>query len=107
MIFIKTFQLQPLRISTGWKVKYNVFSEYDVEKDGEEYAEELCEDLLQLEKKNLLIDLGWYPEGDMQGSYQLYLVDKIQKNPFASPLKLFTSRSKTEIIEKIEKWTAE
>lgn len=105
MISIKTFELQPLRIPAGWNVKYNVLSEYDPDKDGVEYSYELCEDLLQLENKNLLIDLGWYPHGDIKGSYKLYLVDTTKDSPFESPLELFNSKSKQEIINRIEYWT--
>ena len=95
------FELQPLRITTG----YNTFSEYDPDKDGGEYFYELCEDLLQLENKNLLIDLGWYPYGDINGSYTLYLVDTTNERPFEYPLELFSSKSKQEIINKLEYWT--
>ncbi len=102
---IKYFELQPLRISTGWTVAYNMFSEYDPEKDGAEYACELCEDLLQLKNQNLLIDLGWYPQGDIEGSYTLCLVDAAKDSPFASPLEVFRTKSKQEVVYKIEYWT--
>ena len=102
---IKSFELQPLRISTGWKVAYNMFSEYDPDTDGSEYAYELCEDLLQLSNNNLLLDLGWYPQGDITGSYKLYLVDKTKESPFESPLEAFVSKSKQEVIKRIEYWT--
>lgn len=82
-----------------------MFSEYDLDKDGVEYSAELWEDLLQLENKNLLIDLGWYPHGDIKGSYKLYLVDTTKDSPFESPLELFSSKSKQEIIYMIEYWT--
>ena len=101
----RTFELQPLRIPAEWAVVYNAFSEYDAEKDGAEYAYELCEDLLQLKNKNLLIDLGWYPEGDIEGSYKLYLVDVTKHSPFGSPLEVFGARSKKEVINRIEYWT--
>ncbi|MDE6775862.1 MAG: hypothetical protein K2J37_06185 [Ruminococcus sp.] len=105
MVSIKIFGLQPLRIATGWNVKYNMFSEYDLDKDGAEYSDELYEDLLQLENKNLLIDLGWYPHGDIKGSYKLYLVDKTNDSPFELPVEIFSSKSKQEIINRIEHWT--
>ena len=105
VIYIKTFELQPLRIHSDWTIKYNTFSEYDPEKDPPEYAAELCEDLLQLENNNLLIDLGWYPEFDISGSYTLRLVDITKENPFDFPLEQFKSKSKNEIICRIEHWT--
>ena len=55
MIAIKHFELQPLRIPAGWFVCYNMFSEYDPDTDSEEYCFELCEDMLQLKNRNLLI----------------------------------------------------
>ena len=102
---IKSFELQPLRISTGWKVAYNMFWEYDPDTDGTDYAHELCEDLLQLSNNNLLLDLGWYPHGDIEGSYKLYLVDVTKESPFESPLEVFVSKSKQEVIKRIEYWT--
>ncbi len=105
MITIKTFELQPLRISAGWFVSYNMFSEYDPDIDGENYSYELCEDMLQLKNNNLLIDLGWYPHGDIKGNYKLYLVDTTKDFPFETPLEFFCSKSKKEIIYMIEYWT--
>ena len=105
MITIKTFELQPLRIPAGWFVSYNMFSEYDPDTDGEEYCFELCEDMLQLKNENLLIDLGWYPEGDIKGYYKLFLVDTTKEFPFETPLQVFSSNSKKEIIKMIEYWT--
>lgn len=105
MITIKIFELQPLRIPAGWFVSYNMFSEYDPDTDSEEYCFELCEDMLQLKNKNLLIDLGWYPEGDINGNYKLFLVDTTIEFPFETPLQVFSSGSKKEIIQMIEHWT--
>ena len=102
----KQFKLQPLRIPAGWTVKYNNFSEYDPQKDGAEYVFELVEDLLQLEHENLLIDLGWYPDMDINGKYQLCLVDMTEERPFDTPLDIFESNSKQLILEKLEYWTS-
>ena len=102
---IKNFELQPLRIPAGWYIKYNMFSEYDPDTDGREYSYELCEDLLQLEHEYLMIDLGWYPQSDINGSYKLYLVDTSKAAPFYHPLEVFSSRLKKEIIYMIEYWT--
>ncbi|HAJ98222.1 MAG TPA: hypothetical protein DCO72_10865 [Ruminococcus sp.] len=105
-ILWKQFKLQPLRIPAGWTVKYNHFSEYDPQKDGAEYVFELVEDLLQLEYQNLLIDLGWYPDMDINGKYQLFLVDMTEERPFDTPLDVFESDSKQLILEKLEYWTS-
>ena len=37
---MRYFELQPLRIPSGWTVKYNNFSEYDLQTHGAEYAYE-------------------------------------------------------------------
>ena len=60
---------------------------------------------MQLENNELLIDLGWYPHGDLEGSYKLYMVNITFEAPFQHPLEVFSSRSKTEILEKLEYWT--
>lgn len=98
------FELQPLRIPSGWTVQYNNFSEYDLEQHGEKYRFELVEDLLQLKNHNLLVDLGWYPSMDSAGEYILYLVDTKKDRPFEPPIEEFHSRAKAEIIAKLEYW---
>lgn len=102
---MKQFELQPLRLSSGWTVKYNDFSEYDFNEDGQEYLYELKEDLLQLENQNLIIDLGWYPSMDITGRYILYLIDKNADKPFDDPIDVIESRSKQDILSKLEYWT--
>lgn len=104
---MKPFPLQPLRIPAGWQVLHNTFSEYDPAVDSLEYADELCEDLLQVQNHNLLIDLGWYPEGKTDGSYMLCLVDVSSECPFDSPLTICRSQSKQEIVERIECWMSD
>ena len=54
---MKYFELSPIRITSGWTVKYNNFTEYDPEQDGAQYCYELNEDLILLENQNLIIDL--------------------------------------------------
>ena len=97
------FALQPLRISDGWEVCFNQFSEYDPSVDGESHTEELTQDLLQLrnEKAGLMIDLGWYPEMDINGRYCMYLLRPDFRRP---PLKGLETKSRQEIIETLEKW---
>lgn len=104
---MKYFELQPLRIPSGWTVKYNNFSEYDLQTHGTEYAYELNEDLLQLEYCNVLIDLGWYPSMDINGRYVMYFVNTNNKNYFDNPIDVFESKSKKEIILKLEYWISE
>ena len=97
------YELQPLRIQAGWKIEYNNFTEYDVGIHGSNDLFELNEDLLRLhnEKANLIIDLGWYPNHDINGKYLLLLVKDYN---WDCPLEQMTTISKNEIIVCIEKW---
>jgi len=98
------YPLQPLRLQTGWAVMYNDFTEYDMEKHGEGGLSELHEDLLQLwnERASLTLDLGWYPDGDPEGRYVLLLV---RGDRWDQPLARFMTRSKTEMVARVERWT--
>ena len=98
-----TYELQPLRIQTGWAVRWNDFTEYDITVHRPEDTFELHEDLLQLfhEKTGLTIDLGWYPSYDPEGHYLLLLV---RDCGWDRPLEAVKTRSKAEIITHIEKW---
>ena len=71
-------QHQSLRIPSGWLVAQNHF--YDVTpssvcSDGR-LDFPFVQDILQLRNRNLRmpLDLGWYPDGDPNGSYRLVLV---------------------------------
>lgn len=98
------YKLQPLRIVSGWTVKYNNFSEYDPETDSQEDCLELCEDLLQLENNNLLVDLGWYGSFE-NGQYKMYMVDTTRENFWNEPLEYLETRSKKEVLYYLEYWT--
>lgn len=51
-------------------MSYNTFSEID---PAESVTQYLCEDLFQAkcERTNVLVDLGWYPDGDPTGHFVL------------------------------------
>jgi hypothetical protein len=69
-------RLVPLRVPSGWTVVFNAFSEIDDPRsltDAERQAH-LAQDLLQLRAGDLILDLGWTPEGDAAGRYRLELV---------------------------------
>lgn len=74
--------LQPLRIPTGWTVTYNN-GLYEIDPPGDEVPEHerwvvFKEDMVQMrnEHRNRLLDLGWYPEGDMKtGQYGLVVYE--------------------------------
>lgn len=73
---MKAPPLQPLRIPGNWLVSYNTFHELDPSDATKMY---LCEDLFQATcaRTNVLVDLGWYPDGEPTGNYvvQAYLGD--------------------------------
>ncbi len=67
--------LQPLRVPAGWLVQYNN-GLYEVDPSPEQVAEVdrwwlFKEDMLQMQhqSRNRLLDLGWYPEGDLEGGH--------------------------------------
>ena len=109
-------RLQPLRIPVGWTVGLNKFEDIDPETlpaDDEAWLSSFTEDILQiysklgrrrndeLEKQELIIDLGWYPEGDPDGEFTLRA---IMDRDWYEPLLEFSSRSKDEIVKTLEKW---
>ena len=109
--------LQPLRIPSGWTVVFNNFEDIDPEavsrSDEDTWLFTFNEDILyirseasqkqnkQLEQQTLGIDLGWYPDGDPDGSVTLYA---ILNNDWVNPLLEFSSRSKDDIVHTLEKW---
>ncbi|GGI11621.1 hypothetical protein [Gottfriedia solisilvae] len=96
-------KLQPLRIPSGWEVTYNTFLEIDPSniKQDEEWFMIFTESLFQAiyKSRNILIDLGWYPEGDPNGNFGIELIKNYE---WEKPLESINSKDKDEIIEKLE-----
>lgn len=117
MIDMKERKLQSLRIPGGWTVVFNEFANIDPmeisDEDEDKWLFYLSEDLLYLSaqstrKQNkqtqiqtLGIDLGWYPEGDPNGSFKLQAI--LDEN-WENPLLEFSSRNKDKIVETLEQW---
>jgi hypothetical protein len=96
-------KLQPLRILGGWTVEFNNF--YECEPDNcYDFDTYFVEDLLQFtnNKFNLVLDLGWYPNSDKNGTYKLFLIKNYN---WENPLEYFESRDTKAIVDKIEYWT--
>ncbi|MEK8129436.1 hypothetical protein WMW72_16130 [Paenibacillus filicis] len=97
------FKLLPLRIPSSWEISYNSLVELDPShlKDEEEKWRNFTEDLLQIKhiKYNILLDVGWYPESDPNGSYGLEL---IKNHDWRNPLVSFDTKNRDELVEKIE-----
>ena len=79
---LSNLRLQPLRITEGWTVYYNN-ALWEIDPDPECISEDeswwiFKEDMLCLthDRRNRLLDLGWYPEGDLvKGNYGLVLYE--------------------------------
>lgn len=109
-------QLQPLRIPSGWTIMFNKLEDLDVETLSEEdtaWLTVFVEDIMYLYKKNkrkrkkqieeqtISIDLGWYPDGDVNGSFRLIA---LLNHNWEEPLLEFSSRNKDEIVQTLEHW---
>lgn len=99
--------LQPLRIPAGWLVQYNN-AFYEIEPDVNTVSATDCwwifkEDMLQLAhaRHYRLLDLGWYPEGDLvNGCYRAV----VHEGDFHGPeLHSFESRDRHALVAEIER----
>ena len=110
LVKLEDIQLQPLRISTGWNVVWNQF--FDIYPNpkikvrglpNDDVLELFNQDLLQLknEKRKLLLDLGWIPEADPEGTYELTLV---HSEDWDNPVATYKSKDKDNIVEQINLW---
>jgi hypothetical protein len=115
-------ELMPLRIPNHWAVTHNQF--YDVDpiidenSDSEYYknCDYFTQDLLQIvkttihdghpaiDKDALFIDLGHYPDGAIDGEYQIELVESIKGQRDWENSKKFRSKDRFEIVAKMEQW---
>ena len=98
----------------GWTVSYNKLSILDPEAlpEGDRRWLDFTEDILQLsahrrrrrnrrqEEQTLVLDLGWYPDSDPAGCFRLAAVLDGDEDP----LLVFSSRSRAEIVERLERW---
>lgn len=97
--------LQPLRIPACWKVGLNKFSTKDPEQMNEmDYLDRMHYfnvSLLQMsmEQANLVLDLGWYPEAELDGQYGLVLLKDCD---WENPLVSYETRNREEVVHKIE-----
>lgn len=105
---IKDISLQSLIVTKGWKISYNSF--YDLEPAGNLIIKGAINDngwtlfdstLLQASndlRSNITLDLGWSPPTEPDGMFKLQLIkDYDWQNPLAS----FNTRSKDEVVAKI------
>lgn len=101
------FPLQPLRIPMGWHVDYNN-GLYEIDPLPELVPEAdrwwvFKEDMLQLThpRSNRLLDLGWYPEGDLAGGH--YGLVAYEGDFRGRLLHEFRSRDRLALVAEIER----
>lgn len=98
-----TAPLQPLRVAPGWRIDYNEFREADLDTDSDPTAWQMRkEDMFHAtqEKRGRILDLGWYPEQELDGCYRLVVL----VGDFQAPLlHTFESRNRPSIVAEIER----
>ena len=101
---------QPLQITTGWTVTYNEFKNIEpysnIKVEGlpdDDVWELFLQDLLLLEHKfcGITLDLGWTPEANPEGSFELTI---IKDGDWDRPLFHYESKNKDDIVEKTNYW---
>lgn len=106
------YPLQPIRVPAGWLVEYNKFCELDPspprgERDFWLFKLYFTQDLLQASNKRRgrLLDLGWYPDGDMAaGAFHVV----VHVNDFHGELlHSFRSRDRLAVVAEIERLFSE
>lgn len=97
---ISQVALQPLRVPTGWTVTWGGLQEVDPTAGMEDH---FGQDLLQMrhERSNRLLDVGWYPAGDViTGCYGLVVYEGDFKG---RKLLEFHTRDRQELVREIER----
>lgn len=112
-------RLKPFRPAPNWKIMWNKLEDIEpdnVAPDDKAWLFTFVEDMTYLVtehtyrqnhqtiKHTFAIDLGWYPEGDINGNYYLIAVlDDDWQNPICE----LKTRSTQEVIDTIELWMFE
>jgi hypothetical protein len=106
--------LQPLRIPTGWTMAWNDFVELNPDPSAAPESDHWLyfhQDLLLLknEQRSLLIDVGWYPDGNPTGKFRAVLLQhyediEMMRRSWDTPIKSAVSPSRQEIVAIIEQW---
>lgn len=105
--------LQALRIEAGWLVEYNQLYEADPIEGNEDYFEGSSLLMVKNTARLKLIDVQWRPERDLNGSYQVQVLNfqenfNSHKNAFdidpnwEEPYLYFTTKSRLELVSKLE-----
>jgi predicted butyrate kinase (DUF1464 family) len=107
-------KLQPLRITAGWKVEWNLFYEVDISEETLTYLD--SSSLLHLENHQLMraINLDFRPENDVNGYFYLRVINLTTvENPKTKKIDFrgdwenlyfeFKSKKRKEVVEQIER----
>ncbi|MGK9268220.1 hypothetical protein KXR56_16350 [Bacillus inaquosorum] len=94
-----------LRIPAGWTVDYITLKDTDpktLEASDDAWLFDFNQDLLQIshKTKNLLLDVGWYPEGDPTGSYGIEL---IKNEDWENPLEDIMCTELEELLKLLDR----
>lgn len=108
----KDFERITLTVSCDWEILYNKLTVFDP--DAHELTEEefdfytlglFTQNMVQIESKSKasLIDIGWYPDSETDGSYLLQMLPiKDGECDWLHPVTEFKTRSLQQLIVKIE-----
>ncbi|ADP34120.1 hypothetical protein [Bacillus atrophaeus] len=95
-----------LRIPAGWTVDYITIKDTDpkaLEASDDAWLFDFSQDLLQIshkpKTKNLLLDVGWYPDGDPTGSYGIEL---IKNEDWENPVEDIKCTELKELIKQLD-----
>ncbi|MEG7334782.1 hypothetical protein [Bacillus sp. 0102A] len=93
-----------LKIPAGWTVDYITLKDTDpktLEANDDAWLFDFNQDLLQIshKTKNLLLDVGWYPEGDPTGSYGIEL---IKNGDWENPVEDIMCTELKELIKQLD-----
>lgn len=104
---LPNLKLQPLRIPAGWLVSYNN-GLYEIDPDPAIVPESdrwwiFKEGMLQMrhDATNRLLDLGWYPEGDLAGGGYLLVIHECDFR--GQELHRFTAQDRSAMVIEIER----
>lgn len=112
-------RLKPLRIASNWKVMWNKLEDIEpdyTDPDHDAWLFIFLEDIVYIIteytykkdkktiKRTLAIDLGWYPDGDIKGSYRLVA---ILDDHWNKPILELKTRSTQEVVDTMELWMFE
>ena len=110
---MEKINLQPLRITAGWCIEWNLFYEVDPSKETMHYLD--SSSLLHLENHQLMraINLDFKPEKDVNGDFYLRVINLTKiinkkghinyEGDWENPYFELKSKNRLEIVQEIER----